>query len=117
MSKPTNLRLDDTTKARADAIKAASPVPLTTSAVLQEAIRRGLDAIERETARKPATLSDEDIDEYGDCIRKSLTPLLGEYYARVAVPSAHDVMVADPGSERRRMHAAVGRAARGVRGA
>lgn len=50
MSKPTNVRLDDTTKARADAIRAASPVPLTTSAVLQEAIRRGLDSIEREAA-------------------------------------------------------------------
>ena len=53
MSKPTNLRLDDTTKARADAIRAASPVPLTTSAVLQEAIRRGLDELERERPQPP----------------------------------------------------------------
>jgi len=46
MSKPTGIRLDDTTRARAEAVKARAQVPVTTSAVLQEAIRRGLDAME-----------------------------------------------------------------------
>ena len=53
MSKPTGIRLDDTTRARAEAVKARAQVPVTTSAVLQEAIRRGLDEMEREPLPLP----------------------------------------------------------------
>lgn len=76
MSKPTNLRLDDTIKARADAIRAASPVPVTLSAVLQEAIRRGLAEIE--------------VEGFRDRVREALVPMLGERYARVAVGELPD---------------------------
>ena len=81
MSKPTGIRLDDTTRARAEAVKARAQVPVTTSAVLQEAIRRGLDEMEREQFVLPHVLSEADIAAYCDGIREGLTPLLGEHYA------------------------------------
>lgn len=48
MSKPTTIRLSPETLARAEAVRLRSQVPITTSAVLQEAVRRGLGDLERE---------------------------------------------------------------------
>lgn len=78
MSKPTNLRLDQATIDRARAVQAASAVPVTLSAVLQEAIRRGLAEIE--------------VGGFRDRVRDVLVPMLGERYARAAMGNAEEVL-------------------------
>ena len=50
MSKPTTIRLDQPTLDRIAAVQDAATVPVSRSAVAQEAIRRGLAEIERERA-------------------------------------------------------------------
>ena len=50
-ARPTTIRLDQPTLDRAATLRDAQRVPVSLSAVLQEAIRRGLGDMERETVR------------------------------------------------------------------
>ena len=51
MNKPVTIRLDQPTLDRIAAVQDAATVPVSRSAVAQEAIRRGLAEIERERAK------------------------------------------------------------------
>lgn len=54
-ARPTTIRLDQTTLDRIAKVKAFSPVAVSFSAVVQEAIRRGLAEMESEWDTKEAT--------------------------------------------------------------